>query len=558
MILLRAKRCSPLRLASLPPSGPSAASAAALSSLARPSLRASLAPHASHASHASPAIGAIRAFATTGRHAVPSNGSGKVMRLDTINQDVVQFEYAVRGEQAIRAEQLRKQLADKPGTLPFQSIVSCNIGNPQQLKQQPITFYRQVSALVEYPDLMSEKNLPVTSAIFPVDAIQRAKELLKAMGGSSGAYSHSQGIPLVRERVAQFIEARDGYPADPDSIFLTAGASPGVQTVLQTIISHAKVGIMIPIPQYPLYTASIALFQGNAVPYYLDESKDWGMSVAELSRSLHEAREFGLEVRALCVINPGNPTGQCLNIENMREIIEFCKRERIVLLADEVYQTNIYKPAELPFHSFKKVLKSMGPAYDDVELISFHSVSKGTIGECGRRGGYFECTGVDDQVKDMFYKIASVSLCPPVQGQLMVEHMVNPPKPGSPSYELYVQENKGIYESLKRRAERLAAAFNALEGVTCNEAQGAMYLFPRIRLPEKAIQAALAEGKQPDEFYCMALLNATGVCVVAGSGFRQQENTYHFRSTFLPPEEQMDQFIGSIKSFHEGFLQKYA
>ncbi|KAL2912799.1 alanine transaminase [Polyrhizophydium stewartii] len=487
---------------------------------------------------------------------------GKVMTLESINKRVVNFEYAVRGEQAIRAEQLRKQLADRPGSLPFKSIVSCNIGNPQQLQQSPITFFRQVSALTEYPDLMKPENLPMTSKIFPSDAIQRAKELLVAMSGSSGAYTHSQGIPLVRERVAKFIEQRDGYPSNPDNIFLTAGASPGVQTVLQTLIAHDKVGIMIPIPQYPLYTASIALFGGNAVPYYLDEARDWGLTVEELSRSLAESRSQGLDVRALCVINPGNPTGQCLSLDNMRQIVDFCHREKLVLMADEVYQTNIYKPAELPFHSFKKVLKSMGPAYEGVELVSFHSVSKGTVGECGRRGGYFECTGIDPQVQEMFYKIASVSLCPPAQGQLMIEHMVNPPKPGDPSYELYAKENTAIYgksrpESLRRRADKLASAFNTLEGVTCNAAQGAMYLFPRVRLSDKAIKAAEAAGKTPDGFYSMALLEATGVCVVPGSGFRQEKDTFHFRSTFLPPEEQMDQFIASIKTFHSEFMDKY-
>ena len=77
---------------------------------------------------------------------------------------------------------------------------------------------------------------------------------------------------------------------------------------------------MIPIPQYPLYTASIDLFNGKAVPYYLDESNQWGMSVKELEQSLSKARENGTDVRALCVINPGNPTGQCLSESNMRAV----------------------------------------------------------------------------------------------------------------------------------------------------------------------------------------------------------------------------------------------
>ena len=122
----------------------------------------------------------------------------------------------------------------------------------------------------------------------------------------------------------------------------------------------------------------------------------------------------------------------------------------------------------------------MGSKYDSVELFSFHSVSKGMIGECGRRGGYVECVNVDPAVKSLLYKVASVSLCPPVSGQLMVDLMTNPPREGEPSFKLFQKEDMEIYESLKRRAMKLAKALNSLQGVTCNDAQGSMYLFPSI------------------------------------------------------------------------------
>ncbi|ORY45101.1 PLP-dependent transferase [Rhizoclosmatium globosum] len=455
----------------------------------------------------------------------------KVLRLDTISADMVKVEYAVRGEIAIRAEELRKQLTTQPGSLPFKQITNCNIGNPQQLQQKPITFFRQVASLVDYPDLLQEDKLPITKQLFATDAVERAKTYLGAIG-SAGAYSHSQGIPAVRKEVAAFIEARDGYPADPENIFLTAGASPAVQLVLNALISHSKVGIMIPIPQYPLYTASIA------------SSTEL---TEELGRSLKKARAEGTEVRALCLINPGNPTGQCLSWDNMKEIVAFCKKERLVLLADEVYQTNIYKPEELPFHSFKKVVKSMGPEYNDFELISFHSVSKGMIGECGRRGGYFECTNIDSKVMAEFYKICSISLCPPVQGQLMVGLMTNPPKEGDVSYPVYRKEMDDIYVSLKRRAESLAQA-------STNSKESLVML---LRVPSGAVAAAKKLGKQPDELYCLELLNETGVCVVPGSGFLQKEGTWHFRSTFLAPEAQMGEFAQSLARFHAKFMDKY-
>ncbi|TPX31593.1 hypothetical protein SmJEL517_g05098 [Synchytrium microbalum] len=470
------------------------------------------------------------------------HGASKVWTVDSMNHHVVNVQYAVRGELAIKADQLRQKLAENPESLPFKHITSCNIGNPQQLGQKPITFFRQVTSLLEYPDLLSAENEPIVSKLYPKDALDRARSLLASIDGGVGAYSHSQGILAIRKDIAKFIEERDGFPSNPDNIFLTAGASPGVQLVLQSLIQNSNVGIMIPIPQYPLYTASIALYDGTPVSYYLDESNEWSLSVEELNRSITEARAKKIDVRALCVINPGNPTGQCLSEANMRDVIVFCHKEKLVLLADEVYQTNVYT-SKVPFNSFKKVLTSMGPSYEAQELVSFHSISKGVIGECGRRGGFFECVGIEKDVRDMLYKIASVSLCPPVSGQVLVDLMVNPPKKGDISYPVYAKETQEVYDTLKRRSIKLADALNSLEDVTCNPAQGALYLFPQIKLPDNAIEAAKKAGKAPDDFYALELLAATGVCVVSGSGFGQKAGTWHFRSTFLPPEASFDEFI---------------
>jgi alanine transaminase len=96
-----------------------------------------------------------------------------------------------------------------------------------------------------------------------------------------------------------------------------------------------------------------------------------------------------------------------------------------------------------------------------------------------------------------------------------------------------------------------------LEGVSCNQAQGAMYLFPKISLSEKAIQVAKSQKMEPDEYYCMEMLNHTGVCVVPGSGFRQEERTWHYRCTFLPKEELVDEFTNSILKFHEKFMKEH-
>jgi len=161
-------------------------------------------------------------------------------------------------------------------------------------------------------------------------------------------------------------------------------------------------------------------------------------------------------------------------------------------------------------------------------------------------------------VKAQLYKLSSISLCPNTAGQLLMEVMVNPPKEGEESYPLYVKERDAIYNSLKRRAEKLSKFLNTLPGVSCNNIEGAMYAFTQIHLPAAAIKEAESLGKRPDDFYAISLLDATGVCVVPGSGFGQKPDTYHFRTTFLPPEDQMDSVMERLGSFHKQFMNKYS
>ncbi|TCD65463.1 hypothetical protein EIP91_002677, partial [Steccherinum ochraceum] len=188
-----------------------------------------------------------------------------------LNPAVLDVQYAVRGELAIKAEEHRNTLETGQHNLPFDRIINSNIGNPQQkgLDQPPITFARQIAALMEYPPLAE-----IVKDKWPSDVLARAKELQEEIG-SIGAYSHSQGVPLIRKSVAKFISDRDGYPADPEDIFLTAGASAGLALLLNVLITPNQTGILIPIPQYPLYTATLAQFSGVALPYHLSEPDGW-------------------------------------------------------------------------------------------------------------------------------------------------------------------------------------------------------------------------------------------------------------------------------------------
>jgi alanine transaminase len=314
-------------------------------------------------------------------------------------------------------------------------------------------------------------------------------------------------------------------------------------------------GVLVPIPQYPLYTATLAVLNAKCVPYYLEESKNWGTDINEIKESYKKAKDEGIDVRAIVIINPGNPTGASLSPEDIRAVIEFAAQEKLVIMADEVYQTNVFIGK---FYSFKGVLRTLQKEYpgkyDRVELASLHSTSKGMVGECGHRAGYFELVGFDKAVQEQIYKFVSIMLCSPLVGQCLIEMMVNPPKEGDESYELYKKEYDAIFQSLRDRATVLHGAFKEMEGVECQDPQGAMYLFPTIHVPPKAVAQAQAENRTPDEFYALRLLDATGVCVVPGTGFRQRPDTQHFRTTFLAPGTE---WVGRIKKFHKEFMDEF-
>ncbi|KAK5889211.1 hypothetical protein CesoFtcFv8_015235 [Champsocephalus esox] len=478
----------------------------------------------------------------------------KVLTIDNMNPTVKKVEYAVRGPIVQRALELERELSEGMKK-PFVEVIKANIGDAHAMGQQPITFFRQVLALCSYPELLNDSS-------FPEDAKSRARRILQSCGGNSiGSYSASQGIESVRQDVARYIERRDGgVPCDPDNIFLTTGASDGIVTMLKLLVcgeGETRTGVMISIPQYPLYSAALAELAAVQVNYYLNEEKCWSMDLSELQRSLDEARRH-CNPRALCVINPGNPTGQVQSRQCIEDVIRFAAKERLFLMADEVYQDNVYAEG-CQFHSFKKVLFDMGPEYSDiVELASFHSTSKCYMGECGFRGGYMEIINLDEEVRAQLTKLVSVRLCPPVPGQALMDLVVNPPQIGEPSYDKFSKERSATLSVLAEKAKLTEQVLNTVKGISCNPVQGAMYSFPRISIPEKAIKEATDKGQQADMFYCMKLLEETGICLVPGSGFGQRDGTYHFRMTILPSTDKLKILLNKVKEFHQKFTEQYS
>ena len=160
-------------------------------------------------------------------------------------------------------------------------------------------------------------------------------------------------------------------------------------------------------------------------------------------------------------------------------------------------------------------------------------------------------------VKAMLLKSISAQLCPTTLGQAAMDVVVNPPKPNEPSYALFIKEKNEVLAQLKIRAKMVADTFNSIEGFSCNPVQGAMYAFPQLKLPQKALEAAKKAGQVPDVFYAFQLLEQTGICIVPGSGFGQQEGTYHFRTTILPQTDKLKEMLDLFEDFHKKFLKQY-
>merc|ERR1712183_270732 len=397
---------------------------------------------------------------------------------------------------------------------------------------------------------------------FPEDAKERARTILKGCKGESvGSYSDSPGIEIIRRHVADYITERDGgVECDWRNIMLCAGASEGIRAILKLMThpvgtSSKRPGVLIPIPQYPLYSASLAEYNMEQVGYYLDEARNWALDPQELERSIKEAKKK-CAVRAIVIINPGNPTGQVLTRENIEAVIRFAHKENLFIFADEVYQHNVYAEGS-KFHSFKKVMTEMGAPYSEMEVASFMSCSKGYMGECGIRGGYAEVLNMDPDVMAMLQKSISAKLCPTVIGQACMDVVVNPPREGDPSYSSWKTQVDGVLASLAERAKLVADTLNSIEGFTCNIVQGAMYAFPQIHLPPKAVAAAEEAGQAPDAFYAFALLEATGICIIPGSGFGQRPGTFHFRTTILAQKDVIKSMLGRLGDFHVKLLEEY-
>jgi alanine transaminase len=506
-----------------------------------------------------------------------SVASKKILTQSNISPNLIKAEYAVRGYIPTLAGEIRSKIKVDPSAYSFSEIVQLNIGNPLIFNTKPMWTFRQlignylqgenigqfenlVSQSTSFEYLSSRLNEGKKSLLFQ-DYQRLANQMSEMM--PSRQRTIRGGYEETKNAVASMMYKRDGVPAESSKIFLSNGASSAIRLFFDFIIDNPNTGILIPIPQYPLYSALITLFNGQGVPYYLDEADNWNITIQEVEKAYESSLLRGIKPKAIVLINPGNPTGNVFKRKSMEQIIAFAHSRNLILLADEVYQENIY--CNEPWVSFKQVLaESPSNIANELELVSFHSLSKGILSECGLRGGYVEMINLDPSFFSEFEKIYA-STWPNAIGQAMMTlkckflsgELKNDLSPET--YNLLINEYQEAYDSLKFRAKAATLKLNEAKNVVCNPIDGAMYAFPQIKLPDKFIKAAQTVNLKPDVFYCKTLLEKTGICMVPGSGFGQKEGTYHFRTTILPaPDAYFTQVFEKFRRANDDLMNEYS
>jgi aspartate/methionine/tyrosine aminotransferase len=340
---------------------------------------------------------------------------------------------------------------------------------------------------------------------------------VKALRDGRDGYVPSPGIPEAREAVAQEW-SRIGFPADVDRVLITAGTSEGIELTLTALVNPGE-AVLVPSPTYPLYTAVLAKIGAEASYYRTDPANGWLPDPAQLE-SLVTPR-----TRALVVIDPNNPTGAVYPEHVRRALIAVAERHGLVILADEVYGDLAYDGPVPP----------LGSLEPDAPIVSFSSLSKAYLAP-GWRAGWL-VVGRSPRLDDLLAaikKLADGRLCSNGPAQ----YAIAPALLGDRAYQ------DDLRAALRARADVTVRAFNRMPGMSCVAPRGAFYAMPKVDLPPG----------DTDERFILALLRATGVLCVYGSGFGCDPAQGFFRVVFLANPEQLSTIYAQIGAFTRDYL----
>ena len=331
-------------------------------------------------------------------------------------------------------------------------------------------------------------------------------------------YSDSRGIVSARKAIMQYAQIKHIPNVNMRDIYTGNGASELIQLALHALINDGD-EVLVPAPDYPLWTACVNLAGGKAVHYLCDEESDWMPDLADMEAKITD------RTKAIVVINPNNPTGALYPKDVLEQIVEIARRHRLMIMADEIYDRLVMDGAQ------HISIASLAP---DLFCVTFNGLSKSHM-VCGFRVGWMLFSGNKEIGRDYINGVNMLSnmrLCSNVPGQSIIQTALW----GYQSVNEYIVPGGRIYE----QREVIYDALNSIPGVSAKKPKAAFYIFPKIDIKKFNIT--------DDNKFALDLLKQKRILVVPGSGFNWPEPD-HFRIVYLPRVQQLQEAAKKISSF---------
>jgi alanine-synthesizing transaminase len=363
-------------------------------------------------------------------------------------------------------------------------------------------------------------------APFGFDAPEEVQQdMIRNLPNSAG-YSDSKGIFAARKAVMHYTQQLGIAGVTLDDIYLGNGASELIQMATNALLDEGD-ELLVPMPDYPLWTAATSLSGGSPVHYRCDEDAGWLPDLADMRAKITS------RTRGIVVINPNNPTGVLYPDALLKGIIEIAREHNLVLLVDEVYDKVLYEGVQFT---------SMASLSTDVLTLTFNSLSK-AYRSCGFRAGWMVLSGPKADARDYIEglnMLANLKLGSNVPGQWAIQTALG----GYQSINDLVKAGG----RLRRQRDLAYELITQIPGVTCVKPQAALYMFPRL----DPAMYPIADDRQ----FFMEVLRATRVMLVQGSGFNYPDNQ-HFRIVFLPHEDDLREAIARLAGFLAAYRQRH-
>jgi len=344
---------------------------------------------------------------------------------------------------------------------------------------------------------------------------------------NASAYSDSKGIFAARKAIMQYCQEKGIQGVALDDVYTGNGVSELIVLSMNALLNDGD-EVLVPMPDYPLWTAAVSLSSGTPVHYLCDESKDWAPDLNDLRKKITP------RTKAIVVINPNNPTGAIYSKEVLLELTQIAREHGLILFADEIYDKMLYDGE-------KHI--SLASLSTDVVIITFNGLSK-NYRSCGYRAGWMIVSGDKEMVRDYIEglnMLASMRLCANVPGQYAIQTALG----GYQSIDDLVSEGG----RLAKQRDLAWKLITDIPGVSCVKPKSALYLFPKLDPEIYPIE--------DDQQFVADLLKEEKVLLVQGSGFNWAKPD-HFRVVFLPHEDVLKEAIGRLARFLERYRNKHS